>query len=449
MNKMKSNLVLLFLMVGVSLSLKLAAQSSTHTFSLAEAQQYAIEHSYMSLNADKDVLLSEKVVNETISTGLPQINATGSYQRYVQTPVQLIPAEFTGGNEGEFVEVFFGTEQQMTAGLRADQLIFNGSYFVGLQAAKTYLQLSKNDQKKTDIEVKNMVTIAYGNVLVAMKNAEILNGNVKNLEQSVFEADELFKNGFTEEQDKDQLTLTLANVRNSYEQAVRSVEVVKNQLKFILGIDIASTLTLTDDLKTVTTSSSSNEYLNKDFNASNHIDYQIVSTQEKATELLLKQEKSTVLPSLSAFYSAQTASFSNEFDFLDNKQFFPSQLVGLNLNIPLFSGLGRSSRIQQAKLNLEKVNIAKRQVEQQLQINAHNSKSAYTFALSQYNTTESNLELAERIYKKTKIKYEEGISSSLELTQANNQLLETQGKHIKAAFELIQAKSNLDKAFNQ
>ena len=443
----KSNRALWFFL-GIILSNGIVAQSSSFSFNLMEAQQYAIEHSYISLSADKDVEISEKKVSETISTGLPQINAVGNYQKYIQTPLQLIPAEFTGGAEGDFVEVFFGTEQQVSAGLRVDQLLFSGSYFVGLQAAKTYLQLSKNDKKKSDIEVKNMVTTAYGNVLVAMKNIEILNGNVKNLERSVFEAEELYKNGFIEEQDKDQLTLTLANVKNNYEQAARSAEVVKNQLKFILGIEITSTVMLTDDLKTVTTLSSSKEYLNTDFNANTHIDYQIVSTQENATELLLKQQKSPVLPSLSGFYTAQTASFSDEFDFFD-RRYYSSHLVGLNLNIPIFSGFGRTTRIQQAKLNLEKASLAKKQVEQQLQINAQNSKSAYTFALSQYNTTENNLALAERIYKKTKIKYEEGISSSLELTQANNQLLETQSKHIQAAFELIQAKSNLDKAFNQ
>ena len=272
---------------------------------------------------------------------------------------------------------------------------------------------------------------------------------MESLEQSAFEIGELYKNGFSEEQDKDQIDLTLANVKNAYEQAVRTVDVVNNQLKFILGMDIASTLNLKDDLKTVTSISSSQAYLSKEFDVSSHIDYQIISTQEKATSLLLKQEKSTVLPSLSAFYSLSSNAFSNEFDFLDNKRFYNGQLVGLNLNVPIFSGLGRMTRIQQAQLNVEKMEVAKKQVEQQLTINAENSKSQYTFALSQYNTTEGNLNLAQRIYNKTKIKYEEGISSSLELTQANDQLLQSQSNYISAAFQLIQAKSSLDKALSQ
>ena len=176
MYKIKSNLVAaLFLVIGYSATA--IAQAETVEFTLEEAQNYAIENSYMSINANKDVQIADKKVLETIGTGLPQINATANYQQYVQTPLSLIPASAFGGPEGEFAEVFLGTEQQMGLGLRADQLIFNGSYIVGLQAAKTYLQLSKNDKKKTDIEVKNMVTVAYGNALVAMKNVEILKGN--------------------------------------------------------------------------------------------------------------------------------------------------------------------------------------------------------------------------------------------------------------------------------
>lgn len=448
MYNIKSNLIaVLFLVVGYSSTG--FAQAESFEFTLQEAQNYAIKNSYMSINADKDVQIADNKVLETIGTGLPQINASGSFQRYVQTPLSLIPADVFGGPEGEFAEIFLGTEMQAGANLRVDQLLFSGSYIVGLQAAKTYLQISKNDKKKTEIEVKNMVTVAYGNALVALRNIEILKGNVKSLEQSAFEIGELYKNGFAEEQDKDQIELTLANVKNAQEQAVRTLDVVNNQLKFILGMDISSTLNLTDDLKTVTSISTSQEYLSKEFDVSSHIDYQIISTQEKATSLLLKQQKSTALPSLSAFYNLSSNAFANEFDFLDNKRFYNGQLVGLNLNIPLFSGFGRMTRIQQARLNVEKIEVAKKQVEQQLTIEAANSKSQYTFALSQYNTTEGNLELAQRIYDKTKIKYEEGISSSLELTQANNQLLQSQSRYISSAFQLIQAKSNLDKALNQ
>ena len=437
-------------LLSALLSFNLFSQAEgSLSFNLEEAQNYAVQNSYMSINAKKDIEISERKVKETISTGLPQVNGGVSYQNYLQTPKQLIPAEAFGGPEGTFEEVFFGTEQQVVANITANQLIFDGSYFVGLQASKVYLELSKNDLKKSDIEVKNMVTESYGNVLVAKRNIEILKGNLENLKQISFETEELYKNGFVEEQDKDQINLDLANVRNSYEQAVRQIDILKNQLKFIMGVDVNSTIILTDDLESITSGSLSDSYLNKEFDVTSHIDYKILNTQEQATNLLLKQQKSTYLPSLSAFYTYQQSSFSNEFDFHDDAKWFPAQLIGLNLNVPIFSGFGRSNRVQQAKLNLEKVKVSKKQVEQQLTIRAQNARSQYTFALSQYNTTKDNLELAQRIYDRTKIKYDEGIVKSLDLTQANNQLLTTQGNFISAALQLINAKTELDKALNQ
>ena len=141
----------LFLFLG----LLAQAQESSFSFSLAEAQQYAIEHSYQSQTANKEVEKSKRKVKETISTGLPQINASGSYQNFLELPRQLVPAEFFGGNEGEFAEVVFGTEQQMGIDITATQLLFDGSYFVGLQASKVYLELTKNDQQKSETNQEN------------------------------------------------------------------------------------------------------------------------------------------------------------------------------------------------------------------------------------------------------------------------------------------------------
>lgn len=443
---MKSKLLLklsLLCLFSISISVVNAQQ-----FSLEEAQQYAVEHSYQARSANLEVEKSQRKVKETISTGLPQVNATASYQNFLELPRQLVPAEFFGGREGEFAEVVFGTEQQMGFDLRATQLLFDGSYFVGLQASKVYLELSKNDQRKTETEIKQMVTQAYGNVLVTEENIEILKQNMENLQSQLDETKALYENGFAEEQDRDQLELLLANAKNAYEQALRQKDISRNQLKFMMGIDINSEIELTDQLDEITISNAGESLLNTEFDVKNHIDYKVLSTQEQASKLLFKQEKSTYLPKLSAFASYQQNSYSNEFNFFDDSRWFPTEVVGLNFSMPIFSSLGRNQRVQQAKIEMEQVGVAKKQMEQQLLIQVENARSEYTFALSQYNTAKENLKLAERIYNKTKIKYEEGVNSSMDLTQANNQLLDTQGNYINAALQLINAKSNLDKALN-
>ena len=445
MNKLKK-LITTFLLTALISTSSAQDGKESFEFTLQDAQKYAIENSYMSINAKKEVLKSEKKVDETIGTGLPQISATGNYQQYIQTPLSLVPAntfqipgQAVDPNQPEFIELFVGTEQQKGVVIRAEQLLFDGTFFVGLQASKVYLEITKNDLKRSNIEVKQMVTVAYGNVLVAKRNSEILKGNIDILEKSVFETNELYETGFIEEQDKDQIQLTLANVKNSYENATRMIEISKNQLKYIMGIDVESSIVLIDDLPTITTQSTSETYLSTDFDPSTHIDYQIINTQQLATNL----------PRVSAFYSFSSNAFSNEFDFFDQKRFYNGQSVGLNINAPIFSGCSRYNRIQQAKIDVDKIETSKKQVSQQLILEAQNKKSQYTFAISQYQTTEDNMKLAQRIFDKTKIKYNEGISSSLDLTTANNQLLDSQSKFISAAFQLIQAKANLDKALNQ
>lgn len=447
MKKLKVRILLLLSILFITNQVN--AQVGTMSFTLQEAQEYAVKNGYQAKLAQKEVEKSERKVKETIATGLPQVSGAANYQQYLKVPVQLIPAAAFGGAEGEFMEVFFGTKQQMGASVTANQLVFNGSYFVGLQAAKVYLELTKNEQAASDIQIRNMVTQAYGNVLVAEKNSEILRKNKENLDKILYETGELYANGFVEEQDKDQLELLLANTLNAFEQAVRQIEVNRNQLKFILGISLENSIELKDNLAVLTSISKSSDFVAKEFNLDNHIEYKSVLTQERASKLLLKQQKSNYLPSLSAFYTYQQSSFSNDFDFFgSDARWYNSQLVGLNLSVPIFSSFNKHHKVQQAKIDFEKIQIAKEQVAQQLQIQAENAKSQYLFTFHQFEAMNKNLVLAERIYDKVKAKYDEGINSSLELTQANNQLLETQGNYINASFQLINAKVNLDKALN-
>lgn len=433
----------------LTMAWNIKAQDSSYTFSLEEAKARAVEHNYQAQIAAKNVEQSERKVKETIATGLPQVYGAASYQKYIETPVQLIPASAFGGPEGEFQEVFFGTEQQMSANITAQQLIFDGSYFVGLQATKVYLELSKNEAAKTEIEIKNMVNKTYGNVLVAERNVSILKGNVENLEKILFETEELYKNGFVEEQDRDQTQLLLSTTENAYDFAKSQLKVIQNQMKYILGLPVESNITLSDPLESLTNEAKAGDILAKDFSLDQHIEYKSILAQERATELLWKQKKSTYYPSLTAFYTYQRNSFANEFNFFSSDaRWFPAQLVGLNLSVPIFTSFNKHHQNQQARIDYEKVQIARKQVEEQLKIQVENARSNYEFALRQYEKENSNLSLAERIYDKVETKYKEGVSSSMDLAQANNQLLAAQNDFIKASIELINSKVNLDQALN-
>jgi outer membrane protein TolC len=446
MRKLKLNLLLVAALVFSANVLN--AQEGAMSFTLQEAQDYALKNGYQVRLANLDEEKAKQKVKETTSIGLPQINGKVDYMNNLDIPLVGVPGEFAQMPDKDIVPVEFGVEQSMTASVTASQLIFDGSYLVGLQAAKVYVELSKNDKQKSEIEIKNLVTQAYGNAIVAERNAEILKSNKENIDKILFETVELFNNGFAEEQDKDQLELLLSNTVNAYEQSVRQIAVNKNQLKFILGIPIENSIELKDQLKTMTAISNSQEFVAKEFDVSNHIDFKSILTQERASELLVKQQQSNYLPSLNAFYTYQRNSFSEDFNFFGGSEWNNGQFFGVNLNIPIFTSFANKNRVQQTKIDYEKVQITKIQIEEQLKVQADNAKSEYMFAFNQYETMNRNLALAERIFDKVKAKYDEGISSSLELTQANNQLLETQGSFINASFQLINAKVNLDKALN-
>ena len=445
---MKYNQIInLFLILAIGVG-ETYAQGQEYQFTLAEAQAFALENSFQTKLAEMEVEKSERKVKETIGIGLPQINASAYYNNYLELPVQLIPAESFGGPPGEFAEVVFGTEQSMGFDATAEQLIFNGAYFVGLQATKVYVDLAKNEKEKSDIEIKNMVLNLYGSVLVAEENAIISKAIYEQLKLNFEEAEGLYKEGFIAEEDKDQLQLLYINAKNSFEQSERLVPITRDQLKFVMGIELDAEISLKDSIQSLVESLPDASFLDNEFNLAEHIDYRTINTQLEATRLQLKEKKSNYLPTLSAFYTYQENSFSNEFDFLNEAPWFPTQLAGLQMNLPIFSGFSKRNRVQQAKLDLQKVELSKTQVERQLKINADRSRSDYIFALQQFENSKENWELAQRIYRKTEIKYREGINSSTDLTQANNQLNESLGNYIQSALQLLQAKAQLNQALN-
>lgn len=452
----------LVIMLGLS-AIAQEEKEIPSAFSLAEAKAYAVENSYQALNAVRDVEKAKMRVRETTAIGLPQLSASGSFQNFIDIPTQVLPdfvspavtgvliengilPPSAGGGETEFIEAQFGTEYNISGGVTLSQLIFDGSYIVGLQAAKTYVELSKNAAEKTSQEIKASITNSYGMVLIAEENQKILEQNLKNLEKTFSETKALADNGFAEQQDVDQINLLIGNMRNSINSTKKQVEVAYNMLKFNMGIPIAHEISLKDDLNALVGVSNDESVLTNEFNPENHIDYKIALTDVSSKELLLRNNQAGYLPRLSAFVSFNQNYLSNDLT-LDNQFWFPNNLWGVNLEVPIFSSFMRRNKVQQSRVDLEQSLTQKGMTQQSLILQAQNARAAYTNALNKYNLERENLKLAQRIKNNTEVKFKEGLASSLELTQAQNQELSTQGSFISSMFELINAKAELDKAY--
>ncbi|PCJ82846.1 MAG: hypothetical protein COA57_12855 [Flavobacteriales bacterium] len=459
-------LVSIFLVNGI-------AQDSTSafSFSLKEALDYAVKNSYQSQTAALDIEVSEQTVKSVTAIGYPQINATGSFQNYIDLPIFVVPSDAFGfpdwfnewinsvsqstqtypnipaGNGSEFQELQFGSKYNSSGSITVNQLIFDGSYFIGLKAAKIFVEVTQHSLTKTETEVKMLVTQSYYTALVSEENINILSENNKTLEKTLAETKAMYEAGFVEEMDVEQLKLMLANVENSFKTAQQQSEISRSLLKFQMGLDIAQKIELKDDISSLL-GATEVALVTQDFKIENHIDFKLVATNETLMELNTKAEKMKYIPRLSGFFNHQQNSYRNEFDFFSGGKWYPTTLWGINLSVPLFGGFGRQANLQKAKLELEKAQIQKEMVEQNLKLQEQVSRAEYNTAMDVYKNQKENLALADKIRNKTAIKFREGVASSMELTQAENQYLTTQGNYIQSVFQLLNAKTKLDKALN-
>ena len=420
------------------------------TFSLDEAIAYALTNNYSAINADRDISSAKSKKWETTAMGLPQINANLDYQNNFILQKSLIPAEIFGGKKGEFAEVAFGTTHNMNARTSLSQLIFDGSYIVALQASKTYLKFYENAKHKTDVEIKEMVINSYGNVLLAEESILILEKNKTILEKTLSDTKETFKNGLIEEENVEQLQITLSTVNSNLSNVKRLVSIANNMLKISLGIDINDELKLTDKLENLTVTNLDLAFSQKEFVVENNVDFQMATNFQEQRELEYKLQKAKALPTLAANVNFGYNAFGNQFAFFTSNQHWMNYSnLGVSLNIPVFSSLARSSRTQQAKIALEKATTQLNEAEQKLKLQYAAAKSEYEFSMEEYATAKTNLNLAERIEKKQQIKFSEGLSSSFDFSEAQRQLYSTQQNYLQSMVNIINKKAALEKIINK
>lgn len=437
------------LLIILSISFFWQGFAQEKEFSLNEAVNYALKNSYAIKNAELDIKSANKKKWETTTIGLPQINAKVDYQNFLKQIVTLLPAEFVGGTPGELVEIKFGTKQNLNATITMKQLLFDGSYLIGLQSAKTFIKISKLAKLKTELNIKEAVISAYGNVLLAEESVKILEKNKKLLEKSLKETLIIVKNGLAEEQDAEQLQITLSTVKNQLNKTRRLENISYKMLNISLGIDLNQRLKLTDSLETLAFNGTDLTLFNYELDLKKHIDFRIAQNAKKSNELLMKYEMSKALPSLSAFINYSKFANSDNFTFFEKEQkWFDSSLLGVSLDIPIFSSFRRSARTQQAKIALEQSKIDLRQTSQKLKLQVASAKSDYRFSLDQYRTAKENLRLAESIERKENIRFFEGVGSSFNLTSSQNQLYQKQQEYLQSVLTIINAKVKLENALN-
>jgi outer membrane protein len=439
-------LTLLLLLAAV----KIQAQEVTN-FSLKEAVDFALKNNYQMLNSRADVDIARNRVKEITAIGFPQLQGEVNLQNFINIPTQVIPANAFNpmADPNELVPVRFGTNYNAAAAINASQLIFDGSYIVGLQTSKTFLQLSRFQLGKAENDIRADVTRSYYTVLIALENINILKQNLQNVEKLLRETEEIYKAGFVEESDVDQLNLLVLNLKNALSRAERQKGLAEKLLKFQMGIDIDKEIVLTENTERLIAEIDVEKLsASQDFKSEEHVEFKLARANADFMRLNLKNERFKYLPSLNAFVSHSENAFRNEFNFFTNRPWYPATVWGLSLRVPIFDSGIKNYRIRQAKLDYGKAQTMQTMAEQSLKLHVQNSGADLVSSVDRLSAEKQNLVLAEKIQNKTMIKYREGLATSLDLNQAQNQYLTTQGNYINSVFEVLNAKVQFDKAIN-
>lgn len=444
------------------------AQKESKAFSVKEAQDYAVKNSYQVKMSAMDVDIARKKIWETTAIGLPQVKGSASYNDMLDIPTTLLPdfispavygvllkehlispSQMPDPSQMQYFPAKFGTQHNMSLDLTASLLLFNGAYIVGLQASRIYLDLSKQSLEKSEKEIKLNVTKSYYLVLVAKENKTILDSSYAVIQRTLSEIEAMNKQGFVEETDVDQMRITASNLQSTLNMLTRQIEIAERLLKFQMGIELDQPITLTDNLETILAQTNLSALGETPVDIKSQPDYKLALTQEKLSYLNLKREQTTLLPTLTTFFTRQEKAMRNEFDiFKSGKDWYPTTIFGVGLDVPIFSSGSRISKIQQAKLAYHKSQVLRTQIEEGLKLDVLQSKNEYSVAFEKYLNMRQSYELAKKIYNRTLIKYKAGVAGSFELTQANSQYLTTQSNYYNALLELLNAKVKLDKVLN-
>ena len=428
------------------------AQENNEALNLSvnEAMEYALQNNTDVQNAQLDVIIADKKVWETTTIGLPQISASGSYYNNLSLATQLIPAEFFGGEAGEFAEVQFGTKHNFNGTLTVSQLIFSGSYIVGLQAAKVYRSLSEKTLNKTEIDTKADVASTYYTILMAEETIVTLQSNFDYLQDLYNQTKAMAEAGFIESIEADKLKVTLGSLENSVKQMERQIEFLYALLKLQIGTDKETRVELTDNLNDILLNIDVDALFKKEFILEEHADYQLMVVQEELMALDLKRYKSEYLPTLSAFYNFKEDAYRDEFNPFDgSEKWFESSMLGFQIDIPIFNSGEKRSKVQQARLELEKSTNTKEYVGSSLYTSLIQTRSDFITNQEIMVNTRENMEVSKKVLDEISIKHKEGMASSFDLTQANSDYLTTISDYTQAVVNLLNAKIELEKILNE
>lgn len=436
-----------FILIAILSPLRLTAQKVVE-LSLEESVRYALENNVEAKNAQLETLIAKATVIERRAQGLPQINGNVDLTYNAAIPVVFVPNEgpFADPNvELDVLPLRFGVPLSSSVAVQATQMIFDGSYFVGLQAAKTYKMLTEFDRVKTEIDVKEGVKKAYYSVLVNEQRRQLIEANLTRLDTLLKETTALYEAGFVEKLDVSRIKVQRNNLKTELDRIVAATAISVELFKIQIGLPSDHLVYLTqdlDDLKDLLDIESLME-----IDGSRRIELDQIRTNIDLVKLDLKNNTVQYIPRISAFATYQrNAAAQNVSALLESNRWFTGAFIGGSLSIPIFDGLSKSAKIQQNRVQIKQLENQEKFIEDNIQVEKFQAKANLKNSLSALEVQAENMELAMDVFRMAKIKYEEGVGSNLEVVEADSALKEAETNYFSALYDALIAKVDLEKA---
>jgi outer membrane protein TolC len=422
----------------------------TKYYTLQECIDYAIDNNENVKIAELETDVSQAKVGEYLSRGLPQVDGTISFNKNFVIRKTFVPANMFDPTapEGELLELAFGTPYDGIIGLNVSQMVINGSFFVGLSATKTFVELSRKEYQRTTIDVVEAVTKAYFTVLVNEIGINLLEANHKRLDSLLTDTKVMFENGFAEKIDVHRTQVEYNNVETQLINARKLLDVSEQLLKFQMGMPVMEDLEIIEKLEDM--DFQLDELFKLETSFTRRIEYAILETQLELAYVNMKNNKVQYIPNVDLILgwgmNAGVAELNNLWKFGEETIWPSYSVAGLSMYIPIFDGLYKSKMIQQNKLQIQQLGYRKEMLENNINREVLEKRTNVQASLDQLENQQENMKLAEEVFNMTRIKYQEGVGSNLEVIEADNALVLSQTNYYNALYDALLSKIDLEKA---
>jgi len=414
-----------------------------NSFTVQQAVDYAKQNSVQVKNALLDYQVQKQTNREITSVAYPQISASGNFNDYLVIPTSLLPAEIAGGPAGTYFPVKFGTKYNASGGFDVSQLLFDGQVFVGLIARGVALKFYEKQTEITEEMINVNVQKIYYQLVVGKQQMTSVDANIGRFEKLLKDTKEIYKQGFAERLDLDKVSVQLNNLQTEKIKIQSQLDAGNAGLKFLMNMPQKELLLLTDS---ITEDKIKENILADNYKYEDRKEYQFLTIAKQLNEFNVRRYKLSYLPVLSAFGNYSKNAQRQRFDFFKGGQWFTTSLIGLRLSVPIFDGFAKSARVQKAKIEVQRSNNTIEQLKSSIDNDVAQARLKITASMVTMDNQKRNIELAEKVYNTTKIKYEQGLGNNQEIYNAQTELKIAQNNYYSALYDAIIAKIDYQKA---